>query len=307
MKKLLFGLLIAFSGLVFYACNKEKSGFNGTDSLKTNANELVATDSKVDNIVETTSDESDLFSLGSSSAASYSVGLKSGDISMGGGLFKNMFDHFPNFKLRYLGGICPDLAITTTNGGFPKTMTIDYGTGIEMANGHLLKGKIIIVLSADPFVSGGTRTVTFDGFSNDSISISGTVIKTRTKDAQPIFTENSDLTVTLADGTTIHRVEKKVRTWIAGSDTQFNPADDVVEITGSVTVSDSKGNGYSKTITTPLVKTGVCKFITKGVIEYKNNNGKFATVDFGNGDCDNMATRTTQNGSAQIILGRMGK
>jgi len=306
MKKLLFGTLIIISGLAFFACN-QKTGILGADGLKTNMNDLVATDSKVDNIVETTSDESDLFSLGSSSATAFSVGLKSADITISGGLFKPMFDHFPNFKLRYLGGICPDLTITTTNGGFPKTMTVDYGTGLEMANGHILKGKIIIVLSADPFVTGGTRTITFDGFSNDSISISGTCIKTRTKDAQPVFTENCDLTITLADGTSIHRVENKVRTWIAGSDTQFNPADDVVEITGSVTVSDSKGNSYSKTITTALVKTGVCKFITKGVIEYKNSNGKFATVDFGNGDCDNLATRTTQNGTTQITLGRFGR
>jgi len=306
MKKLLFGLFIVMFSLAFYACNKTSGGL-GADGLKTNANELVATDSKVDNIVETTSDESDLFSLGNSSVTSYSSGLKSGVITISGSVFKNMFDHFPNFKLRYMGGICPDLTITTTNGGFPKTMTIDYGTGLEMANGHVLKGKIIIVLSADPFVSGGTRTVTFDSFSNDSISISGTCIKTRTKDTQPIFTENCDLTITLADGTTIHRLEQKVRTWIAGSETQFNPADDVVEITGSVTVTDSKGNGYSKTITTPLVKTGVCKFITKGVIEYKNNNGKFATIDYGNGDCDNVATRTTQTGTTQITLGRLGK
>ena len=141
MKKLLFGMLIAVSGLVFYACS-QKTGILGAGGLKTNANDLVATESKVDNIIETTSDESDLFSLGSSSAAAFSVGLKSGDMAMGGGAFKNMFDHFPNFKLRYLGGICPDLMITTTNGGFPKTMTINYGTGLEMANGHVLKGKI---------------------------------------------------------------------------------------------------------------------------------------------------------------------
>jgi len=299
MKKLLFGMLIAVSGLVFYSCSKESTDYNGTDSLKTNANELVASDSQVDNVIETASYESDLFSLSNSS---YSVGLKSGEIA--GANYRFNFELFPNFRMRYLRGVCPDLTITTTNGGFPKTMTVDYGTGLELTNGHILKGKIIVVLSAAPFVSGSTRTITFDSFCADSVCISGTSVKTRTNDTQRKFSETSNLTVTLANGTTINRVEDHQRTWLAGSDTDFNPADDVIEVTGKVVVSDSKGNEYSKTIITPLVKTGQCKFITKGVIEYKNSAGKFATIDFGNGDCDNKATRTTLKGTSEITLGR---
>lgn len=306
MKKLLFGVLVVAAGYVFFACN-QKSGSLGTDSLKTSANELVALDTKIDNVVETSSYESDVYSLGSSSVTTYSAGLKSGGIAGGGGMFRNMFDHFPNFKLHYRGGICPDLTVVTTNGGYPKTMTIDYGDSLELANGRILKGKIIIVISAAPFASGSTRSITYENFCTDSICISGTSIKTRTKDPLPKFSESCDLIITLANGTTIHRVEEHVRAWIAGSDTEFNPADDVIETTGKVVVSDSKGNEYSKIITTPLVKTGDCKFISKGVIEYKSSTGKFATVDYGNGDCDNLATRTTQDGTSVITLGREGK
>jgi hypothetical protein len=299
MKKLLFGILVVASGLVFFSCT-QKSGFLGSDTLKTS--ELVAADSQIDNLVETASYESDVFSLGNSSITTYTDGLKSAVI--GRGIFNNMFNLFPNFKLRYLRGICPDLTIVTTNGGFPKTMTVDYGTGLELANGHILKGKIIIVLSAAPLISGSTRTVTFENFCADLVCISGTSVKTRTKDAQPKFSETCNFTITLANGTIINRTGENVRSWIAGSDTEFNPADDVVEVTGEVVVSDSKGNEYSKTITTPLLKTGVCKFITKGVIEYKNSTGKFASVDFGNGDCDNKAIRTTQKGTTEITLGK---
>ena len=308
MKKLLFGVLIGAIGLAFYACNKNKD--LGADPLKTSSLELVATDAKVDNIVETSSYESDVFSLGSGSIATYSVGLKSGELvgdMMGGDRFKNMFEHFPNFKMHYMNGITPNLTVVSTNGGFPKTMTIDYGDSLVLNNGHVLKGKIIIVLSAAPFVSGSTRTITYDSFCNDSTCISGTSVKTRTKDPQIKFLENTDLTVTLANGTTIHRVAEHVRTWVSGSDTEFNPADDVIEITGQVIVTDSKGNSYSKIITIPLVKTGECKFISKGVVEYKNSNGKFATIDYGDGTCDNKATRTTQNGSSVITLGRNGR
>lgn len=309
MKKLIFGMLVTTVGLFFYACN-QKSGFLGADALKTNAGVLVAMDAKVDNVVETSNYESDVYSLGANSVTAYSVGMKSGEISagnMGGGMFRNMFEHFPGFKLRYWGGICPDLTLTSTNGGYPKTMTIDYGDSLALANGHVLKGKIIIVLSAAPFVSGSKRTITYENFCTDSVCISGSFDKTRTKDPLPKFSETGDLTITLADGTTIHRTEEHVRSWIAGTDTEFNPADDIIELTGKVIVSDSKGNEYSKNITTPLVKTGDCKFITKGVIEYKNSAGKFATIDYGNGDCDNKATRTTQDSTAVITLGRMGR
>ena len=299
MKKIFFVIMVVTMGLIFYTCS-QKSELLNTDASKTN--ELVAIDSQIGNIVETASYEADVFSLGNDALTAFSSGLKNGVI--GGGFFRNMFELFPNFKLRYLRGILPDLTVTTTNGGFPKTMTVDYGDGIEMANGHILKGKITIVLSAAPLVSGSTRTVTYENFCADKVCISGTDVKTRTKDTQTKFSESSDLTVTLADGTTIHRVGEHVRAWIAGSGTEFNPADDVIEISGKVVVSDSKGNSYSNTITTPLVKTGVCKFITKGVIEFKNSAGKFATIDYGNGDCDNKATRTTQTGTTEIILGK---
>ena len=301
MKKLFFGTLIVASGLFFYACS-QNTGFLGANGLKSNVNDLVISDTQVENVVEAANYESDIFSLGSNSVTAFSAGLKSGMI--GGNGFRNMFEQFPMFKLRYSKGICPDLTVTSTNGGYPRTMTIDYGTGLELANGRVLKGKIIVVLSDAPFVSGSTRTVTFENFCTDSVCISGSVIKTRTKDTQPKFSESSDLTVTLASGRTIHRVEENIRTWIAGSDTEFNPADDVIEITGKVVVTDSNGNSYSKTITTPLLKTGQCKFITKGVIEYKSSSGKFATVDYGNGDCDNKATRITQDGTTVITLGR---
>jgi len=309
MKKLLSGILIATIGLGFYGCN-QKSGFLGADALKTNVNELVALDSKIENVVETSSYESDVFSLGTSSVTAYSIGLKSGGIGGGysdGGRFRNMFEQFPRFKLRYREGICPDLSITSTNGGYPRTMTIDYGNSLALANGHVLKGKIIIVISAAPFVSGSTREITYENFCTDSVCISGTSLKTRTNDIQRKFSDNCDLTITLPNGSTIHRVEEHHRTWVTGSDTEFNPADDVIEITGKVHVSGPSGNDYSKIITTPLVKTGECKFIVKGIIEFKTSNGKFASLDYGTGDCDNKATRTIQEGTTEITLGKMGR
>ncbi len=306
MKKLLLLILIAISGLVFYECN-QKSGALDAEALKMDIVSLIASDTKVDNAVESSSYETDLYSLGSNSIAGFSSGnLKSAELG-GGSFFRTMFDHFPKFKLHFRKGIAPDMTVTTTNGGYPKTIVIDYGDSTQLANGRVLSGKITIVLSAAPFTWGSTQTITYTNFCNDSVCTSGKAVKTRTKDPQIKFSESADLTITLADGTIVHRVEDKARTWTSGSATEFDPSDDVIEITGKVVVSDSKKNSYSKIITSPLIKTGECRFISKGIIEYKNSFGKFATVDYGNGTCDNTATRTTQDGTTTITLGRQGK
>ncbi len=303
MRNLLFGLLCIAAGLSYFACS-EKFSATGKDASITPANTfaVVLKDAKIDNAIEATNYETDMISTAEASISAYDQGaLKSGHI-MDYAFFKALFEHFPAFKFHYFKGITPNISIVTTNGGFPKTMVLDYGESTVLDNGTVLKGKITMVLSGAPKSWGTTISVTYANYSVDSIGISGTTVKTKTKDTAPTFSEKSDLTVTLADGTNLHRVAEKTRIWIAGFDTEFNPADDIINITGSVTVSDSKGDSYSRTITKPLVKKGTCKFITQGIIEFKNSNGKFATIDYGNGECDNLATLTNQQGTKQIII-----
>lgn len=306
MKKLLISMAMVSLVFAFTSCS-DKGESLSDEGLKTDVKTLVANDTKVDNAIEETSYETDVFSLGSSAVTSYGSTLKSAEIAddfIGASRYKEMFNFYPKFKFRYRNGVCPDLSLTTTNGTYPITMMMDYGEGLELTNGRILSGKITIVVSAAPFTSGSTRTMTFENFAVDTVSISGTIVKTRTTDPQPEFNETTDLTITLANGKVIHRTAERTRAWVAGWDTQFNPADDRIEITGNVNVSDSDGNSYSKEITTPLVKTGECKYITEGVIEYKNSNGTFATLDYGDGTCDNLATRTTQDGTTEITLGK---
>ena len=303
----MMGLLILGSVAGFFACN-QKSASVSTVVSNPKATAIIAADTKVDAAVVTAGSEADVFSLGSASIATFStsIGLKS--TTNGGGKFRTMYDKFPRFKLHYRYGVCPDLSLVTTNGGYPKTMTIDYGDSLQMANGHILKGKIIIVLSAAPFTSESTQSITFDNFCIDSVCVSGTSVKTRTKDPEVKFTEAANLTITMADGTIVHRDENNERTFTTGTETEFDPSDDVtVTTTGQVVITDSKGNSYSKVITFPLVKMGECKFISKGVIEYKNNSGIFATLDYGDGTCDNHATKTTPDSTAVITLGHMGR
>ena len=59
-----------------------------------------------------------------------------------------------------------------------------------------------------------------------------------------------------------------------------------------------KKSDYKKVIVEPLVKSRDCDFIVSGIIKYYNlKTGKWsATVDFGDGTCDDIAEKTTKSG-----------
>jgi hypothetical protein len=46
--------------------------------------------------------------------------------------------------------------VNPTGWYFPKTITIDYGDGIQLVNGSIIMGKIIVNVSARPLTDGAT-------------------------------------------------------------------------------------------------------------------------------------------------------
>jgi len=63
-----------------------------------------------------------------------------------------------------------------------------------------------------------------------------------------------------------------------------------------------KSNKYTKVITSPLIKTEDCNYIVEGTIKYFKGLQWVATVDFGDGTCDEWATKTWQDGSKTFSL-----
>jgi hypothetical protein len=60
-----------------------------------------------------------------------------------------------------------------------------------------------------------------------------------------------------------------------------------------------EGSKYKKVIVKPLVKSDDCKYIVEGVIKYYEiSTGAWAaTIDYGNGSCDDLATKTWPAGN----------
>ncbi len=65
-----------------------------------------------------------------------------------------------------------------------------------------------------------------------------------------------------------------------------------------------KKSDYDKIIVKPLVKTTNCNYIVEGTIEYWNGGEWVATVDYGDGTCDDLATKTWAGGSKTFSLSK---
>lgn len=59
---------------------------------------------------------------------------------------------------------------------------------------------------------------------------------------------------------------------------------------------------YKKVISKPLVKAEGCNYITEGTIKFFYGTKWVATIDYGDGTCDNIATKTWKGGSKVITL-----
>ena len=209
-------------------------------------------------------------------------------------------------RWRYADGVGPAVTVDPIGTAFPKTITIDYGDGIELVNGRIISGEIIIEISDRPLKDGATREITYQNFYVDSVHIEGVATRTfaGTRDTERVFNNVSDLTITFPDSTVIYRNSERTRTLVDGFETLFRHSDDAIMIEGFVDYETSNGKTFSKNITNPLIKTGACRFITEGTVSFTLNGENFAELDYGDGTCDDVATITKDGETRQITIGR---
>ncbi|NOY97399.1 MAG: hypothetical protein GXO81_13725 [Chlorobi bacterium] len=287
MKKL-FGFVVLLAVLLV-SCNKEPLDGIEDSGLDTKSAQVVLDEITVENAIAEVDYESDFYFRASHALTD---------------MFRNGMKWGWRKGLRYKTGQCPLITIESEEGGYPKTITLDYGDSTVLRNGKVLSGIIQIYISARPRTDGFVKEVTYNGFSVDSVSIAGvtTMMFTGDNETERVHTVSSDLTITLADGSIIKREGEKVREWISGLDTKFDQSDDVIQVSGYAQITTAENDLYKMDITKPLIKLGDCRHYVEGVIEYSENGVVFATVDFGTGDCDNVATLTKDGETVEIDL-----
>lgn len=194
--------------------------------------------------------------------------------------------------------------VPNTPGVFPKTVTIDFGTGCTGPDGRTRKGKIITVYTGRMIVPGSQATTTFVNYYVDSVHVEGThTVKNNSTASVRIFTRsvvNGKLSKPSGNYTQWNATHTNTQT--AGLGTPNFPLDDEFDITGSASGQNSRNGrilNWERLITDPLHKRFTCRWFVSGKLRI-TRNGNIGLLDYGNGTCDNLATITI-NGVTKTI------
>ena len=203
-------------------------------------------------------------------------------------------------------GTCPIITIDRPpDTKWPKTVTIDYGTGCTGFYDNTRAGKIIIEVTGPRLSPGSVKTVTFDNYFFNGIKVEG-VKKIENmginNDQNMVFSVSlTGGKLTLPDDKTIERSFERQREWIAGRDTK-NIWDDEFLITGTATGVNIKGLSYTNTIITALHSKRACRFIVSGVVKIEREGKETVELNYGDGKCDAIAVVTKGDESREITL-----
>lgn len=190
-----------------------------------------------------------------------------------------------------IDNLIPCATVTVTpQSGFPKTILLTFDSTCTSPGGLVRKGMVRIVISDSIRRPGSTAVMTFENYFVNGFKREGTTTWTNTS-LPPVRSwerkvENGKITAPGGAFWTYQSVKNITQT--AGSSTAIR-LDDVFSIAGNGSVTNPLGVTRTATIIEPLQKKYICANIDKGKIRFQGPN-HFAVLDYGNGDCDRMAT-----------------
>lgn len=189
---------------------------------------------------------------------------------------------------------CVTISITPGGTAWPKTLTLDFGTGCTDIRGVVHAGILNAVYSAPPKQTGASITITPDNYTLNGNKIEGKKIITNNgRNAA----NNLTFSVEVKDGK-VHTVDgiiqwnsNRQNEWIAGEATAWpNYSDDVYLVTGTGNGINVKNEKFSMKITKALKVELNCRWITEGILEMDLGAKYPLELDYGQSGCDNNAT-----------------
>lgn len=190
--------------------------------------------------------------------------------------------------------------VLTTN---TKIITIDFGDGCVTKNENIVSGKINMEYIYNITDLTVTIDYTFDNFYFNSKKVEGEINKIRIRfneNGNPEATINKNIKIIWDDGTFVTVEGERVREWIEGVGSGAW-GDNVFLITGQWTITKKDGTVNTATIVEPLRREMSCKFIVSGKTEIERG-GKKIMLDYGNGECDDLAIVTVDGKEIEIHL-----
>jgi hypothetical protein len=278
-------MALIFAGTLAFASCKKDNNTNDTDNPDPQSSIEAAQN---DNEAEQQFD--DVFNI--------SMGVQSSDAGEDIGLGTGANIVYRNSDAERVASP-PDRCFTVTvdpkgPNTFPKTVTLDFGSGCTGKDGKTRSGKIITVFSGPMRTAGSKATTTFDNYNVDSFTVSGTQVIENTSTSNKMA-----WTVTVNDGKVTNTQSGRWVEWDAvhehmqteGNGTPLDPLDNVYQITGHSAGSNSNNNSWTTEITQPLTRRFICPWREKGQITLTwKSNPITAVLDYGDGSCDNKAT-----------------
>ncbi len=186
-----------------------------------------------------------------------------------------------------------------------KTITLDYGDGCESpVSGVVRKGIISITYTGTLLNPGnGGLSLSFTNYEVNGVSISGTTSMSAVNGGS--FQRTNNLTVGF-EGEQVTYNSDLTYEWVegAGDRETFN---EVFNITGTASGTDRKGNSYNVSILQPWRVQTACfvdelYYPVSGTSNITITGKPTFVFDFGNGNCDKLATISVGRFTQEIIL-----
>lgn len=272
MKNLILKITISifFLGTVFISC-KEDSLALETDLASKDLSTAI-TQSEIEDISEGVNDiiENAYFDIENNNA------LKSDDD-------KNVEQNF-----------FPDcLTITKVIVDGHKNVTLDYGEGCLIRNDNFLSGIIIMDIDYNNGDNSVNIDYTFDNFYFNNNKVEGEVHKFRIRENEngfPQATINRNIKIIWEDNSFVHIKGERTREWIEGFNNDLW-GDNVFLVTGTWAITHKDGTNRTATVIEPLKRVMACRFLVSGEVEIQKNDNSL-TLNYGNGECDDLAEVT---------------
>ncbi len=182
-----------------------------------------------------------------------------------------------------------------------QVLTLEYGTDCEGADGRTRSGSIEVSYSGS-LQSQAILTITYNNFSVDGVTYSGTLSMSANSNSFQLSIEDGKITD--PEGTAILDGSLSIR---AELNNRINPNDDVYFVGGSITVTSKEGDTISFETTQELRLDAICEYPTQGKLNL-TVSGDFSgsgSVDFfpDNGACDDIIELTIGKFTRRISLG----
>lgn len=210
------------------------------------------------------------------------------------------------------GSKCYTVTFSPSRNVYPRTKTIDFGTGCTNAAGVTKKGKIIVTqYNPKREAHGRFSEITYDNYYVNNIHVEGSIQVNKVANGSKIVYKHIvHKTFTTDDGDIKDWNSNLNWTLVQGGDTKTG-ADDIYEITGHAegteTLNGIEANNWRADIdkNNTLVKQHPCKRIGQGgviiKIHIKNGDDLNEYLDYGDGSCDNLGTLSINGGEPQVV------